>query len=253
MNKIIVNNDKINVYDNDNYSVNQNKIIFKKSGNYFLEYVDCHSLDLVFEVNSDISVSLSELSFDNKINCNNKYVVGDKAFLIVNKFYNNIGVFENISVNLDGEGSRIDYNFSNICLGEEKYVIDINHNSKNTISNISNRSVSLNNSDLNFVINSHVPSEMIDSVLNQNTRIITFGDCNTKVSPNMFIDTDLVIANHGSVIGTIKEDVIFYLMSRGINYNDALKLVIKGYLFSNISADADIRSKIYKVMDTYWG
>ena len=39
MNKIIVNNDKINVYDNDNYSVNQNKIVFKKSGNYFFVHV----------------------------------------------------------------------------------------------------------------------------------------------------------------------------------------------------------------------
>lgn len=253
MNKIIVNNDKINVVDCDKYSVNQNTIIFKKSGNYFLEYINCHSFNLVFEVCSDISVLLSELSFDNKINCNIKYVVADRAFLGVNKFYNNDSVLEKIFVSLNGDGSRIDYNFSNICKGEEKYVIDINHNSRNSISNISNKSVSLNNSDLHFSINSHVPSEMIDSVLNQNTRIITFGECNTKVSPNMFIDTDLVVANHGSVIGTIKEDVIFYLMSRGINYNDALKLIIKGYLFSNISADADIRSRIYKVMDMYWG
>ena len=77
-------------------------------------------------------------------------------------------------------------------------------NAKNTVSNISNKSVSLNNSNLNFIINSYVSSEMIRSVLNQETRIITFGDSNAKVSPNMFIDTDDVVASHGSFVGAIR-------------------------------------------------
>ena len=54
------------------------------------------------------------------------------------------------------------------------------------------------------------------------------GECDTKISPNMFIDLDDVIAKHGSAIGTFKDDQVFYLMSKGINYNDALKLLIKG-------------------------
>lgn len=253
MNKIIVNNGKMSDCNNEYYLIDKNCITFKKSGTYFLEYIDCTCFDLTFELLNDITVSLSEISFSNKISVNNKYIIHDRSFLTINKFYNNDLVSEKILIDLNGNNSRIDYNFSNICLSDENYIIDIKHNAKNTVSNISNKSVSLNNSNLNFIINSYVSSEMIRSVLNQETRIITFGDSNAKVSPNMFIDTDDVVASHGSFIGTIRDDIIFYLMSRGISYNDALKLVIKGYLFSNINADADIRSRIYKVMDMYWG
>jgi len=46
--------------------------------------------------------------------------------------------------------------------------------------------------------------------------------------------------------------MVFYLMSRGIEYNDAIKLLIKGYLFSNINADSSLREKILNVIDMYW-
>jgi hypothetical protein len=53
-------------------------------------------------------------------------------------------------------------------------------------------------------------------------------------------------------VQTFKDDMVFYLMSRGIEYNDAIKLLIKGYLFSNINADSSLRAKILDVIDTYW-
>ena len=148
--------------------------------------------------------------------------------------------------------ARIDYNFSNICLINENYLIDINHNASKTISNISNKSVAMDNSRLKFVINSNVSKKMSDSVLDQSTKIITFGDADASISPNMFIDTFDVVAKHGSVIGTVDDETMFYLMSRGITYNEALKLVIKGYLLSNINIDFNIRAKIIKIIDMYW-
>ena len=105
---------------------------------------------------------------------------------------------------------------------------------------------------LDFVINSIVGREYVKSVLDQNTRIVTLGDSDCNISPNMFIDCDDIEARHGSVIGTFKDEMIFYLMSRGIGYNDAIKLLIKGYLFSNIDADSDLKDKIFNTIDTYW-
>ena len=55
-----------------------------------------------------------------------------------------------------------------------------------------------------------------------------------------------------SVIGSFKEDDIFYLMSKGINYSDTLKLLIKGYIMSNMEVDADTRMRIMEIIDTYW-
>ena len=159
---------------------------------------------------------------------------------------------ENIDIDLCSVHSKIDYRFSNICSGVEKYTININHNNKNTISNINNKSIALNGSKLDFIINSIVKKEYDGSILDQNTRIVTIGDSESKISPNMFIDCEDIEARHGSVVGTFKEELVFYLMSRGIEYNEAIKLLVKGFLFSNIDVDNKMREKILSVIDLYW-
>jgi len=249
MNKIIVNRNIISS-NIDSVIINENTITFNKDGYYEIDYVGCENLDIRFIVNANIK--LLESSFDEELIVNNNYVVNDGSLSVV-KFYNNKKVSEKIDIDLCGFGSKIDYKFSNICRESENYLININHNARNTVSNINNKSIALNNSNLNFVINSNIGKEQCGSILNQNTRIVTMGECETKISPNMFIDLDDVEARHGSVIGTFKDEQIFYLMSKGISYNDSLKLLIKGYLFSNVDVDGDIKKKIMDIIDIYWG
>lgn len=251
MNKILVRNGIVDNINNDNYKISDNKIIFKNSGIYYLEYVNDMVSNLTLVVDNDIQVVLVEISFDNNLEVNNHYIV-KKGNLKVNKFYCNKSVDEHIKIDLISELAQIDYDFASICIMEEKYVFDINHQSKKTVSNIRNKAIALNNSKLNYVINSNVDKEMEGSLLDQTTRVITFGECDVQVMPNMFIDLDNVVSKHGSVIGTIKEELIFYLMSRGIEYNDAVKLIIKGYLLTNSNFDYDLRGKIIKKIDMYW-
>ena len=192
-----------------------------------------------------------ESSFDNTLEINNIYNINNGGVKI-NKFYTNEGIKEKIVVNLNKEKDYIYYNFSSITKGIEEYIMDINHNAKNTLSNISNKSVALKNSKINFTINSNVYKECNGSILEQNTRIVTMDKCDAKIQPNMFIDLDDVEARHGSVIGTFKDDQIFYLMSKGISYNDTLKLLIKGYLLGNVMVNFDVRKKIIDIIDMYW-
>ena len=80
--------------------------------------------------------------------------------------------------------------------------------------------------------------------MNQETRILTLGDVDAKIIPNMFIEENDVEARHGSIIGNFSDDEIFYLMSRGISKEEAILLLIKGYLFSNIIVDYEKREYI---------
>ena len=250
MNKILVSRDKI-ISNNDNILVVGNNIKLFNDGIYSLEYEDIDNIELCIEIDNSAKVVLFESSFLDSIIVNNRYVINDGE-LRINKFYNNKNVSEKINIDLCSMGSKIDYRFSNICTGVENYIININHNNKNTISNINNKSIAMDGSKLDFVINSIVKKEYNGSILDQNTRIVTIGDSDSKISPNMFIDCDDIEARHGSIVGTFKDDMVFYLMSRGINYNDAIKLLIKGYLFSNIDADNNLREKIINVIDMYW-
>lgn len=250
MNKIFVNRNKI-ISEFNNVFIDNNIIKLKEDGIYFLDYNDIEDVNLIIEVDNGVKALLYESCFLGNIKVNNKYVIKNGE-LTVNKFYNNENVLENIDIDLCNEGSKINYKFSNICRNKENYIININHNNKNTVSNISNKSIAMSGSHLDFTINSIVLEEYVGSVLDQNTRIVTMGECDTKINPNMFIDCDDIEARHGSVVGTFKDDMVFYLMSRGIEYNDCIKLLVKGYLLSNIDVIPELREKIINVIDMYW-
>lgn len=249
MNKILVNRNEIRC-ECEGVIVGDNVITFVSDGEYDIEYGLIDKIDIVFRVRG-CSVIIQESSFDNDLVVNNRYEIYNGK-IIVNKFYSNKSVRENISIFLNSIGDRIDYNFSSISRLEEYYEINVFHNCKNTISNISNKAVSLKNSILNFVVNSSVYKECIQSKLDQNTRIVTMGDSNCKICPNMFIDVDDAYARHGSVIGTFKDDQVFYLMSKGISYNDAIKLLIKGFILGNEEITVDLRKRIINIIEMYW-
>jgi len=250
MNKILVSRDKI-ITDSKNVFIDGNIIKFLNSDIYMIEYIDIEDINISMDVDGNVDIVLYESSFLDKINVNNKYVIRNGS-LSVNKFYDTFNVNEKVDIDLLCEYSKIDYRFSNICRGIEDYVININHNCKNTISSINNKSIAMDGAKINFVINSRVGKEYEKSILDQNTRIVTIGNADAKISPNMFIDLDDVEARHGSVIGTFKDEMVFYLMSRGITYSDCIKLLVKGYLFSNIDVDNVLREKIINVIDKYW-
>ena len=247
MNKILI--DKVIKCDDENVVIDGNKIICLSSGDYQIEYSNSKNYNFTFIVNGD--VNLLEVSFDNELDINNRYIINN-GILNVYKFYSNKNVNELINIDLCSKGSTVNYKFANICRETEKYEININHIVEETYSNVNNKSISLKNSKLDFIINSNVSEDAIKSVLSQNTRIVTMGECDARISPNMFTPLNDVEAKHGSIIGTFKEDDIFYLMSKGINYNDSVKLLIKGYLLSNINIMHEVRKKIIDIIDTYW-
>ena len=247
MNKIIVKKNTISC-DNPLVDIEKNKI-FLHDGEYLVIYEDDGEYNISFFLYGNIKII--ESSFDKTLNINNRYTV-NYGMLKVYKFYDNKSVNEHIIIDLCSEFSKVDYHFSNICKLEERYTIDINHICKNTYSNIQNKSVAFKNSILKIIVNSNVDKRATGSELDQNTRILTMGECDASISPNMFIDLDDVSAKHGSVIGTFKEDDLFYLMSRGISYNETIKLLIKGYIMANQEFDQDTRMEILKTIDTYW-
>lgn len=250
MNRIIVSKSKVSYSGDLGVLIDGRIITFNKSGSYFIEYDDIDEIELIFNI-KNADVIIYEDIFDRKLKINNVYNVSGGS-LTINKFYCNLQVIEKISINLLLENDLVDYNFASISSDCENYQIDVFHKNKKTVSNIKNRAVALSGSKINFTINSTVYKEGCKAVLDQNTRIVTFGDCLAKVEPNMYIDLEDVLAKHGSVIGTFKDEQIFYLMSKGISYNETLKLLVKGFLLSDRVISVDTRKRITDIIDMYW-
>ena len=63
--------------------------------------------------------------------------------------------------------------------------------------------------------------------------LILSDDCEFLVKPELEIYADDVVCSHGSISGTLNEDHLFYLRSRGIPLNEAQKKLIQAF-FSEI-------------------
>ena len=79
-------------------------------------------------------------------------------------------------------------------------------------------------------------------LLNENTEF--------NAKPELEIYADDVKCSHGSASGSLNEDSIFYLMSRGLNYKEAKKLLINGFLLDVVEkiTDNEIKNLIKNIV-----
>jgi Fe-S cluster assembly protein SufD len=68
-------------------------------------------------------------------------------------------------------------------------------------------------------------------------------DSEFNAKPELEIYADDVKCSHGSASGSLNEDSIFYLMSRGLNYQQSRELLINGFLLDVIEKITDTEIK----------
>lgn len=253
MNKIKVVNNIIIPFDNDDVLISDNNITFLNNGNYFIDYLDCDKVCININIKDNVCICLLEYSECENILFDKNYNLGKNSSLILSKFYANDTTSEDVNIYLNEKKASIKYNFSSVSTYNDKYIINIHHLANDTSSDIFNRTVAKEGSSNIFDINSYVDNGISDCYLKQETKIITLGDSNNKINPNMFIGEESTTAVHSSTIGNINEDDLFYMMSRGISYKESINLIVKGMIISNINPDMETRSKILNVLNKLGG
>ena len=71
-----------------------------------------------------------------------------------------------------------------------------------------------------------------------------------NAKPELEIYADDVKCSHGSASGSLNEDSIFYLMSRGLNYQQSKELLINGFLLDVVEkiTDSEIRNLVKNII-----
>ncbi len=94
-----------------------------------------------------------------------------------------------------------------------------------------NYGVAKEKSNIVFTGVNHILEGAKGSETIQNAKIIVFDEESSgTASPVLRIDENDVKASHGAVVGQLNEDHMFYLMSRGLNKEEARALITLGYL-----------------------
>lgn len=132
-----------------------------------------------------------------------------------------------------GESSYSSVKFASLAKNKnvKKYNISFDHIGEKSESILEGYIVSEDEAFVSANGISHIEKDAIKTKASQKIKGIIF-DEKAKISANpiLKIDCDDIEANHACSIGNLNEDHIFYLMSRGINEEEARKLIVSGYL-----------------------
>ena len=139
----------------------------------------------------------------------------------------------NFGTHLVGRGSES--TLEGFLLGEKRQHFDHHtihdHAASNTLSNL-NFKVVLKDSSYSaytgkIVINTNAP---FSEAYQENRNLLLSEKCHVESIPELVIKQDEVRCSHGAAMGPPEQDQIFYLKSRGIPKNEAIQLIVEGFM-----------------------
>ncbi len=198
-------------------------IIDLSTGTYLLK---CLNNKLKITTNGDITIYII-----NELINNLDILVNDNSNITV--FMINKNNPNNIDINInEGNNTKIDFNYTFINHKDNTCVINNNIKGNNNNSNINIRNIS--NIGLSKIIN----NVYIDKLTKNNIALEDLKGINNgglvHIEPNIICLSNEVEANHLTTIGGLDKDSLNYLMSKGINKDNAKELLLKGFIYSNM-------------------
>ena len=223
--------------------------------NYFLKIKGIYNvknIEIFASHNSTTKINI--IADDKETELNFRALVFDNAKLDIN-FVDFARENHKISANLVlfGKNSECTWNLS--CLSSDidykKYNVSFNHIGEHSTSVMNNYGVASHNSTLLFDGVSHIEKMASKSNASQTAKIIIYDDgCRAMANPILKIDNNDIVASHAAAVGTLNEDHVFYLLSRGIDIKNARKLITLGYL-TNIFTEFNDEDK--EILDKMLG
>lgn len=277
-NKLVINNNNI---DFEGYDVNSNTLTIKDVVNEnlyitFDNYVP-DNMKIVI-INSQVSIienyigEISDCNFTIEIDENSKLnrfsiLVDNKKDLVIKRDINNKGIYESMQIDLneyntdsienvnlvnqEAISSVIDGIYA-VNKSNKKYQTNLNHYESNCNSKAQIFAINNDVAHVSIYTDAYIKNGAIRSISNQEGRIINLSEkCSGIVLPNLHIDENDVEASHSCSVGSLNNEHMYYLQSRGLSELQARNILIRGYfnpILENVN-DEEILKEINKVLD----
>ena len=269
----------------ENYSLNKPIIIYNITNKKLKSNTINQRIDFILKKNSSLRLVnlFDDSSNNNFININYQFKIERDAilknYIIDHKLNSNIKYFFN---NIDLEYNSVAETF--VFSTGSKFIkneINCNLNDKyssafiNGIINLKDDQHHEIKTNINHLAENTKSYQLIKSALNNNSKGVYQGKIfvNSKAQktdgyqlskalllnentefdakPELEIYADDVKCSHGSTSGNLDEDTIFYLMSRGLSYQQSRKLLINGFLLDVVEkvTDLEVKDLITNIME----
>ena len=199
-------------------------IIDLNTGDYILE---CKNKRLNINIKGEVTLYLKNQIL-NELNIK----ITDNSILNIYQFNNKVE--SNLIVNVNqNNNSKLNYNQSIINELENNLIINNNIKGNNNESKINIRNICEDN-ESKIIVNVEIEKDTINNIALEDLKGSNNGGF-IHIEPNIVCLSNDVIANHLTTIGSFDQDVLHYLMSKGITLNIAKILLKKGFIYSNMN------------------
>ncbi len=199
--------------------------------------------------------SLDELSQDTTLYFNRRAKIEKDAHVEwAIAFMNDCNTLGDLDSELVGEGSFADSKAIAVTTGDKRVGINnrVTNRGPHSTGLINQRGVLLENSRLIFNGIGQIVHGAHGSKADQQNRVLMMSDeAHGDANPLLLIDENDVIAAHAASVGPVDKVQMNYLMSRGIPYDQAQRLVIRGFLGAVLDAipNKDVRRKMIDILE----
>lgn len=208
MNKILI--DNLNLKDEEiNLNVKKD-IIINISGHVIIKEINNNNSNIVYTINLDYDSTLDYYRFDNKSN--------------------------NLQIIINSNNNSICNYYSSVVATTKKEINIINNINGSSINNkIIVRGVTSKKGELLITANALVKEHTTNNIFNEDIRILTLNNCESRINPDLEINANDIVATHNAIISGINKNYLLYLASKGISKTNAKALIKKGFILNNIS------------------
>lgn len=197
------------------------------------EYDKNEFLDLIIDKDTNIII------FNQQIKKVNMQVL-DNVTVNINEF-NNLTLDDRVITITIKKNATINYNLSSIIESSHALNIKINYEGNESKVNANIHSIVKGTETIN--ITGTIKNESKNNTLLERVKVMLLEDGKCEVNPDIEIKTNAVNANHLVAISNIRDNELFYLMSKGISISLANDLIKRSFLIGNIK-DEELKLKI---------
>ena len=156
----------------------------------------------------------------------------DGSRLLYNKYTKDI---KNLKINiLENNDTTLEFNYSLYQSIKAGIILDSKVLGNNNKCSMNVYGVS--DKDGAIVVNAtgSVLENIKDNDLLENIRILMLNDSENVIVPNLLVGSNEVSVNHNATISSLDTNYLYYLNSKGLSYEEAKKLIVKGFLKSKL-------------------
>lgn len=156
----------------------------------------------------------------------------DGSRLLYNKYTKDI---KNLKINiLENNDTTLEFNYSLYQSIKAGIILDSKVLGNNNKCSMNVYGVS--DKDGAIVVNAtgSVLENIKDNDLLENIRILMLNDSENVIVPNLLVGSNEVSVNHNATISSLDMNYLYYLNSKGLSYEEAKKLIVKGFLKSKL-------------------